>query len=82
MIRNEFGNEGSCRIIGPETLASAIKNSGRDGRGEARFMHPDEDTMILMFGLTGELQQQWRETVIELREYFRNLNKGNQKSNP
>lgn len=82
MIRNEFGNEGSCWIIGPETLASAIKNSGRDGKGEARFMHPDEDTMILMFGLTGELQQQWRETVIELREYFRNLNKGNQKSNP
>jgi hypothetical protein len=78
MIRNEFGNEGSCWIIGPETLASAIKNSGRDCKGESRFMHPDEDTMIFMYGLTGELQQQWRDTVIELREYFNKLNKKKQ----
>jgi hypothetical protein len=75
MIRNEFGNEGSCWIIGPETLANAIKNSGRDSKGEARFMHPDEDAMILMYGLTGELQQQWKETVIELRDYFNKLGK-------
>jgi hypothetical protein len=82
MIRNEFGNEGSCWIIGPETLVSAIKNSGRDSKGESRFMHPDEDTMILMYGLTGEQQQQWRENVIELREYFIKLNKNTRKSNP
>lgn len=75
MIRNEFGNEGSCWIIGPETLANAIKNSGRDGKGEGRFMHPDEDTMIFMYGLTGEQQQQWKETVIELRDYFNKLGK-------
>lgn len=75
MITNEFGSEGACWIIGPETLSSAIKNSGRDGKGEGRFMHPDEDTMILMYGLTGDQQKQWRKTVIDLREYFINLKK-------
>ena len=57
------------------SCASAIKNSGRDGKGEGRFMHPDEDTMILMYGLTGDQQKQWRKTVIDLREYFINLKK-------
>tara|TARA_B100000085_G_scaffold183044_1_gene167289 strand:+ start:1289 stop:2491 length:1203 start_codon:yes stop_codon:yes gene_type:complete len=75
MMTNEHGGAAACYIIGPETLAAAIKNSGQDSAGEARFMHPDEDTMILMYNLSKEKQEAWRKTVIGLREYFKNQKK-------
>lgn len=66
----------SCYVIGPKTLANAIKNSGRDSKGEARFMHPDKDTMILMYPKNTKPQQdEWVKTVNELTEYFDNLKK-------
>jgi hypothetical protein len=81
MTTNEHGNAGSAFIIGPKTLYDAIKNSGRDGKGESRFMHPDEDMMICMFGLTGRELDDWRSSVVELREYFSKIKKQKTKSN-
>lgn len=82
MISNELGGSGSCYVIGTKALASAIKNSGEHGVGEERFMHPDDDTMIVMFGLTGQSLETWRREVADLKDYFANLKKNYKKKTP